>query len=84
MTKYKVTATMDVGYVAEIEAENVEKAWEIAKNGDGDWVKADTGHDWTVESIVEVKEYLNDELRDGLLKHLAMKIEEDKNESISQ
>ena len=83
MTKYKVTATMDVGYVAEIEAENVEKAWEIAKNGDGDWVKADTGHDWTVESIVEVKEYLNDELRDGLLKHLAMKIEEDKNESIS-
>ena len=84
MTKYKVTATMDVGYVAEIEAENVEKAWEIAKNGDGDWVKADTGHDWTVESIVEVKDYLNDELRDGLLKHLAMKIEEDKNESISQ
>ena len=55
MTKYKVTATMDVGYVAEIEAENVEKAWEIAKNGDGDWVKADTGHDWTVESIVEVQ-----------------------------
>ena len=47
-------------------------------------MKADTGHDWTVESIVEVKEYLNDELRDGLLKHLAMKIEEDKNESISQ
>ena len=75
---------MDVGYVAEIEAENVEKAWEIAKNGDGDWVKADNGHDWTVESIVEVKDYLNDKLRDGLLKHLAMKIEEDKNESISQ
>jgi deoxyribose-phosphate aldolase len=82
MTKYKVIATMDVGYVAEIEAENVEKAWEIAKNGDGDWVKADTGHDWTVESIVEVKDYLNDELRDGLLKHLAMKIEEDKNDYI--
>lgn len=55
MTKYKVTATMDVGYIAEIEAESKDKAWEIANNGDGDWVKADTGHDWTVESIVEVQ-----------------------------
>ena len=87
MTRYKVIATMDVGYVAEIEAENVEKAWEIAKNGDGDWVKADTGHDWTIESIFKVQEEENlreENLRDGLLKHLAMKIEEDKNESISQ
>ena len=53
--KYKVTATMDVGYVAEIEAESEEKAWEIANSDDADWVKQDDGHDWTVESIREVK-----------------------------
>ena len=54
--KYKVTATMDVGYVAEIEAESEEKAWEIARDDDAaDWVKQDDGHDWTVESIREVK-----------------------------
>ena len=54
--KYKVTATMDVGYVAEIEAESEEEAWEIARDDDAaDWVKQDDGHDWTVESIREVK-----------------------------
>jgi len=54
--KYKVTATMDVAYVAEIEAESEEEAWEIAKDDDAaDWVKQDDGHDWTVENIWEVK-----------------------------
>jgi hypothetical protein len=39
----------------------------------------------TVTFKVQEEENLREEnLRDGLLKHLAMKIEEDKNESISQ
>tara|TARA_E500000318_G_scaffold85571_1_gene81634 strand:- start:544 stop:717 length:174 start_codon:yes stop_codon:yes gene_type:complete len=56
MPKYRVTATMDYGYVAVIEASTKDEAWQIAKEGDGDWVKADTGHDWTVETIMEVKD----------------------------
>ena len=36
MPKYKITATMDVGYSAEIEAESEEEAWEIACNDDFD------------------------------------------------
>lgn len=58
MPKYRVTATMDYGYVAVIEASTKDEAWQIAKEGDGDWVKADTGHDWTVETIMEVKDAL--------------------------
>ena len=54
MAKYRVTATMDVGYV--IEASTKDEAWQIAKEGDGDWVKADDGHDWTVENITEVED----------------------------
>ena len=45
MPKYKVTATMDVGYTAFIEADTEEEAWAISRNGD----------DWTVENIWEVK-----------------------------
>ena len=56
MPKYRVTATMDVGYVAVIEASTKDEAWEKAKWGEGDWVKADAGHDWTVETIMEVKD----------------------------
>ena len=55
MPKYRVKATMDYGYVAVIEASTEDDAWQIAKEGDADWVKADNGHDWTVESIVEVQ-----------------------------
>lgn len=57
MPKFKVTATMDVGYTAIIEAENEEKAWAIARNGDeADWEQTDNGHDWTLENIREVDE----------------------------
>ena len=57
MTKYKVTATMDVGYTAVIEADTKEEAWAIARNGDeADWEKTDNGHDWTLENIWEVKD----------------------------
>ena len=62
MHKYKITATMDVGYSAEIEAESEEEAWEIACNDDfnkfvnGYWEQTDNGHDWTVENIKEIEE----------------------------
>jgi len=51
MPKYKITATMDVGYSAEIEAESEAEAWEIACNDDeADWEQTDDGHDWTVKT----------------------------------
>ena len=37
MPKFKVTATMDVGYTAFVEADNQEEAWSIAR-GEG-WQK---------------------------------------------
>lgn len=57
MPKFKVTATMDVGYAAIIEADSQDEAWKIA-NGDceADWEQTDQGHDWTVENIREVKD----------------------------
>ena len=56
MAKFKVTATLDVGFEAIIEAENEEEAWAIARKEEGaDWEKTDDGHDWTLESIWEVK-----------------------------
>lgn len=56
--KYKVKATMDVGYEAIIEADNEEEAWAIAKGNrlqEPCFEKTDEGHDWTVEHITEVK-----------------------------
>ncbi len=55
MPKFKVTATMDVGYTAIIEADTKDEAWAIASNGDeADWEQTDNGHDWTLENIREV------------------------------
>jgi len=55
MPKFKVTATMDVGYAAIIEADTKDEAWAIARNGDeADWEQTDNGHDWTLENIREV------------------------------
>ena len=57
MPKFKVTATMDVGYTAIIEADTKDKAWAIASNGDeADWEQTDNGHDWTLENIREVED----------------------------
>lgn len=57
MPKFKVTATMDVGYTAIIEADNQEEAWSIARGeglAEADWEKTDNGHCWTLEDIWEL------------------------------
>ena len=60
MPKYRVTATMDVGYDAIIEAKDEEIAWAIARGDVAgpivniDWQQCDDGHDWTLEDIYEV------------------------------
>ena len=60
MKKYKVTATMDVGYTAIIEAENEEEALAIAR-GDEPYEpyfeKTDDGHCQTIENIEETDVY---------------------------
>jgi hypothetical protein len=60
MKKYKVTATMDVGYTAIIEAENEEEALAIAR-GDEPYEpyfeKTDDGHCLTVKNIQETDVY---------------------------
>jgi len=62
MKKFKVTATMDVGYTTIIEAPNEDEAWEIARgdriysqNDELDWEQSDEGHDWTLENIWEIE-----------------------------
>jgi len=57
LKKFRVSATMDIGYTALVEAENEDKAWEIARNNDlEDWKQSDNGHDWTIENIYEEKQ----------------------------
>jgi len=54
MPKFKVTATMDVGYKIIIEARNEAEAWEIADDSDFlDW-KSVGGQDFTLENVWEV------------------------------
>jgi len=58
MKEYRVTATMDVGYTAIIEAESEDEAYAIAKGDrfqDPCFEKTDDGHDWTVENIWEIR-----------------------------
>ena len=61
MPKFKVTATMDVGYEAVVEARNEAEAWQMAtdspEGGDDavDWVRVDQGHDWTLEDVSEME-----------------------------
>jgi len=55
MPKYKVTATMDVGYSTVVEAKDEEEAYAIAKDTD-DWEQTDNGHDWTIENVYKMEE----------------------------
>ena len=63
MPKFKVTATLDVGYELVVEASHADIAWKIADETDIDeWVKVDEGHDWTMENVHPVNE---NEMADG-------------------
>jgi|TARA_B110000438_G_scaffold31065_1_gene30556 hypothetical protein len=55
MPKYRVVATLDVGYEAIIDAPDQDTAWEQARDDSESikWKKIDDGHDWTLESIEE-------------------------------
>ena len=53
--KFKVDATMDVGYSVIVEAYDEEQAFAIASERPEDFIKTDDGHDFTVErNVVEV------------------------------
>ena len=54
MPKYKVTATMDVGYECIVEAPDEQTAWDIAGENATGWVQIDDGHDWTLETVWEI------------------------------
>ena len=56
MPKFKVTATMDVGYELIVEANNEAEAWRMAEDEDADWLQVDEGHDWTLENVYEVND----------------------------
>ena len=58
MAKFKVTATMDVGYELIVEAPDEDTAWKIADETDdiSQWIRTDNGHDWTLENVWEVKD----------------------------
>jgi threonine dehydratase len=55
MPKFKVTATMDVGYEAVVTARNEDEAWQMANDDVAtiEWVQTDEGHDWTLENVCE-------------------------------
>lgn len=55
MPKFKVKATMDVGYELVVEARNEAEAWQMAEDNDTDWVQVDGGHDWTLEDVSEME-----------------------------
>jgi len=54
MPKYRVTATMDVGYEFIVEAADEQTAWDIAGEEAIGWVQVDDGHDWTLENVWEI------------------------------
>ena len=56
MRKFRVTATMDVGYELIVEARNEAEAWQMAEDNDADWLQINEGHDWTLEGIKEVSD----------------------------
>ena len=56
MPKFKVTATMDVGYELIVEARNEAEAWQLAGDADIDGWESKGGQDWTLEGIWEVND----------------------------
>ena len=62
MPKYRVTATMDVGYECIVEALDEQTAWDIAGKNSIGWVQVDDGHDWTLETVWEIEDETEQEL----------------------
>ena len=54
MAKFKVTATMDVGYELIVEAKSEAEAWEFAGTADVEGWECKSGQDWTMENIWEI------------------------------
>jgi hypothetical protein len=55
MPKFKVKASFITYLTAEIEADSLEEAHDIALNMDGGDFKQDGSDDWSVDSVEEVK-----------------------------
>ena len=56
MKKFKVTATMDVGYEMWVEARTEDEAWQMAYDADIDSWESVGGQDWTLEQVWEVSQ----------------------------
>ena len=59
MPRYRVTATLDVGYKAVVEANTLEEAIILAREDaeqNVEWEKSDEGHHWMVVDAWEVKD----------------------------
>ena len=54
--KFKVIATMYTKLICEIEAENMDEAWEIAENTDGGDFTALPDGDWEIYDVMEITE----------------------------
>lgn len=54
MAKFKITATMDVGYELIVEAKSEAEAWEFAGTADVEGWECKGGQDWTMENIWEI------------------------------
>ena len=59
MPKFKVTATMDVGYELIVEADNEAEAWRMAEDNDTDWLQVNEGHDWTLDAVWEIEDEID-------------------------
>ena len=56
MRTYKVTASFSTRCVVEIEAENENEAFEIARNLSGDTFEPSGVDSWEIDSIQEIKQ----------------------------
>lgn len=56
MKKYQVTASSISYFTLEIEAENAEEAFLIAKATDGGSFEPDGFGDWSINDVTEIKE----------------------------
>jgi len=54
MAKFKITATMDVGYELIVEANSEDEAWELAGDIEIEGWECKGGQDWTLENVWEI------------------------------